>query len=58
MKCFFDLQLSDIEGRLSAVEAHLQSLPVLHRLNILEKRLDELEKQRDTEQVEKYSQQL
>lgn len=38
------------------MEAQLQSPSVLHRLNILEKRLDELEKQRDTEKVEKYSQ--
>lgn len=40
------------------MEAQLQSLPVLHRLNVLEKRLDELEKQGETEMVEKYSQQL
>lgn len=33
------------------MEAQLQSLPVLHRLNILEKQLDELEKQKDTEKV-------
>lgn len=40
------------------MEAQLQSRSVLHRLNILEKRLDELETQIDTEKVEKYSQQL
>lgn len=33
------------------MEAQLQSLPVLYRLNILEKQLDELEKRRDTEKV-------
>ncbi|XP_029687782.1 centrosomal protein of 44 kDa isoform X3 [Takifugu rubripes] len=40
---------TDVERRLSAVEAQVQSLPVVHRLNVLEKRLEELEKQRDPE---------
>lgn len=37
------------------MEAQLQSLSVLHRLDILENRLDELEKQRDREKVDRYS---
>ncbi|XP_023124702.2 LOW QUALITY PROTEIN: centrosomal protein of 44 kDa [Amphiprion ocellaris] len=45
---------SEVEGRLSALEAQIQSLlPGLDRLSILEKRLDELERQRNTDKVDK-----
>ncbi|XP_076584862.1 centrosomal protein of 44 kDa [Chaetodon auriga] len=43
---------SEVEGRLSALEAQLESLSGLHRLTILEKRLEELERQRNTEKIE------
>lgn len=43
-----------MEGRLSALEAKLESsLPGLDRLSILEKQLEELERRRDTDEVDK-----
>lgn len=48
--CFF--QSSELEGRLSAVEAQLESLSGLHRLGVLEKRLEDLERQRNTDKVD------
>ncbi|XP_041789868.1 centrosomal protein of 44 kDa isoform X2 [Chelmon rostratus] len=46
------LHSSEVEGRLLALEAQLESLSGLHRLSILEKRLEELEKQRNTDKIE------
>lgn len=42
-----------MEGRLSALEAQLQDLlPALNKLNSLEKRLEELEKRKNTDEVD------
>uniref|UniRef100_A0A3Q1FH78 Centrosomal protein of 44 kDa n=1 Tax=Acanthochromis polyacanthus TaxID=80966 RepID=A0A3Q1FH78_9TELE len=47
------IHASEVEGRLSALEAQIQSLlPGLDRLSILEKRLEELERQRSTDKNE------
>ncbi|KAM9363181.1 centrosomal protein of 44 kDa [Symphorus nematophorus] len=43
---------SEVEGRISALEAQLESLSGLHRLSILEKRLEELERQKTTDKTE------
>ncbi|XP_008300003.1 centrosomal protein of 44 kDa [Stegastes partitus] len=46
-------QSSEVEGRLSALEAQVQTLlPALDRLSVLEKRLDELERQRNADKNE------
>uniref|UniRef100_A0A671UWR2 Centrosomal protein of 44 kDa n=1 Tax=Sparus aurata TaxID=8175 RepID=A0A671UWR2_SPAAU len=39
----------EVEERLSALEAQIKSHPGLHRLSILEKRIEELESQRNTD---------
>ncbi|XP_037620856.1 centrosomal protein of 44 kDa [Sebastes umbrosus] len=47
------LYSSEVEGRLSALEAQLGSLQSgMDRLSILEKRLEELDKQRNTDKIE------
>ncbi|XP_019121468.1 centrosomal protein of 44 kDa isoform X1 [Larimichthys crocea] len=43
---------SDVEGRLSALEVQLESLSGLHRLSILEKRLEKLETNNDKNEGE------
>ncbi|XP_030284130.1 centrosomal protein of 44 kDa isoform X2 [Sparus aurata] len=43
----------EVEERLSALEAQIKSHPGLHRLSILEKRIEELESQRNTDKNEK-----
>lgn len=51
-KSYFLSQSSEVEGRLSALEAQLQDLlPALNKLNSLEKRLEELEKCKSTVKV-------
>ncbi|KAM8772067.1 centrosomal protein of 44 kDa isoform 2-T3 [Acanthopagrus schlegelii] len=42
----------EVDERLSALEAQIKSLPGLHRLSILEKRIEELERQRHTDKNE------
>ncbi|XP_036956722.1 centrosomal protein of 44 kDa isoform X4 [Acanthopagrus latus] len=46
------LDLPEVDERLSALEAQIKSLPGLHRLSILEKRIEELERQRHTDKNE------
>ncbi|XP_030284134.1 centrosomal protein of 44 kDa isoform X3 [Sparus aurata] len=43
------LDSPEVEERLSALEAQIKSHPGLHRLSILEKRIEELESQRNTD---------
>ncbi|XP_036956750.1 centrosomal protein of 44 kDa isoform X7 [Acanthopagrus latus] len=45
-------KLPEVDERLSALEAQIKSLPGLHRLSILEKRIEELERQRHTDKNE------
>lgn len=50
---FFSVtQSPEVDERLSALEAQIKSLPGLHRLSILEKRIEELERQRHTDKVD------
>lgn len=50
---FSVFQSSEVKGRLSALEAQLESLlSGLDRLSILEKRLEELDRWRNTEKVD------
>ncbi|KAM8772066.1 centrosomal protein of 44 kDa isoform 1-T1 [Acanthopagrus schlegelii] len=46
------LDSPEVDERLSALEAQIKSLPGLHRLSILEKRIEELERQRHTDKNE------
>ncbi|XP_073333741.1 centrosomal protein of 44 kDa isoform X2 [Pagrus major] len=46
------LDSPEVEERLSALEAQIKNLPGLHRLSILEKRIEELERQRHTDKDE------
>ena len=48
---FSVIQSPEVEERLSALEAQIKSHPRLHRLSILEKRIVELESQRNTDKV-------